>query len=86
MQTIDAVYQGGVFMPKQSVDLKEGAHVVLLVELSVNSQSIPIIPDPPYESCEMPAPFELPLASEPVRVRAGQGSDLLPDPSLGTED
>ena len=32
MQIVDAVYQCGVFIPKQSVSLEEDARVVLRVE------------------------------------------------------
>ena len=84
MQTVDAVYKGGVFKPEQAVALKEGAHVVLRVEASKRN-NIPITPDSPTDTGERPAPFDLPMTAEPVSVRATQGEELLPDPPLQAE-
>ena len=85
MQTVDAVYTGGVFQPEQTVALEEGARVVLRVEVPAKNDRTLITPDPPIDTGEQPAPFDLPMTVEPVRVRAKQGTELLPDPPLTME-
>ena len=40
------------------------------------------LPDPPFLTEEMPAPCDLPLPGEKVRVKARNGSPRLPDPPL----
>ncbi|MBI2478875.1 MAG: antitoxin family protein [Planctomycetia bacterium] len=85
MQTIHAIWKNGVFTPEAPVDLVEGTEVEIRIVPAVplketKQASRPyLLPDPPFESECQPAPFDLPMPSGGVTVKARTGRAPRPD-------
>jgi hypothetical protein len=85
MQTIHAIWKDGVFTPDTPVDLAEGIQVEMQIvpavsvkETKPGSRPYPL-PDPPFESECRSAPFDLPMPSGGVTVKARTVSAPRPD-------
>ena len=77
-ESIDAVYEGGVFKPLNPTRLKEGDQVRLLLGRSDGPNRSIRLPDPPIEDESLVAPFDLPRGPG-RRVHPKRGAERLPD-------
>ena len=84
MQTIHAIWKGGVFTPEAPVDLVEGIRVAMEITATdavrkIRTMDSAPLPDPPIESEARPAPFDLPMPTRGEMVKAHDQDVLLPE-------
>jgi hypothetical protein len=92
MSTVQAVFQNGVFTPEAAVNLEEGTRVLLRVEAvkapttASHVTPSPFLPDPPLEAEDQLAPYDLPMPTNGVKVKARDVKERLPDPPVLVEN